>query len=121
MLWEISNPSDAYTMEAPSLQIAACAVFMLGRGCFGATCEESDLRVPIFIFGGAEDWAKENGMPDLGDYITEHREEVPLRSIAFSSAIRTSAKASKPPWSKSRIRRSARRPDSLGKTRSARP
>jgi len=60
MQYEISNPSDPYTFEADSHEVAALVIFLLGPA-YGATPENDDdkLRVPIFLFGGASEWYQE--------------------------------------------------------------
>lgn len=76
--YELINPSDAYTFFAPTLLIAACAVFVLGEGKYGAhpvDSKDTDL-VPIFLFGGHDAWLKDRGVDDLPTYIDEHRCEI---------------------------------------------
>jgi len=78
--YELVNPSDAYTFQAPTLLIAACATVLIGRGKYAAHPEdgkgEKNEEVPMFFFGGVEEWFKEKGVESLGDYINAHREEV---------------------------------------------
>lgn len=61
MKFEIINPSDPYTMEADDLQIAAVAVCLLGDGKYAAKGVEADSGqdVPIFLFGGVDEWFTE--------------------------------------------------------------
>lgn len=58
MLFEIINPSDPYTMEAPDLEIAACAVCLLGSGQYGLNELGGDKtgHVPMFPVGGHDEW-----------------------------------------------------------------
>lgn len=61
MKFEIVNPSDPYTMEAPSLELAAVAVCFLGNGKYPLTGLD-DARgqdVPPFLFGGHDEWFTE--------------------------------------------------------------
>lgn len=58
MKYELINPSDKIFFYAPSLLIASLSVFLLSTK-YGAKSQESDDEVPIFIFGGAEQWLKD--------------------------------------------------------------
>jgi hypothetical protein len=55
MLYIFENPSDPYVFAAANRETAALTVLMLGVE-YGATPREGDENVPIFIFGGAEEW-----------------------------------------------------------------
>jgi hypothetical protein len=59
--FEIVNPSDPYTFTAPTLEIAALVVCLLGEGKYGGTSLDTPrgVDVPIFIFGGHDEWFKE--------------------------------------------------------------
>lgn len=59
MLFEIINPSDAYTIEAPDMEIAACACIVLGRGHYAFEEIGGDAEVPMFLFGGHDAWFKQ--------------------------------------------------------------
>ncbi len=61
MQYEISNPSDPYTFETDSHEVAALVIFLLGP-MYGAKPEEGDdtKGVPIFLFGGAKEWYKDS-------------------------------------------------------------
>ena len=58
MLFEIINPSDAYTMEASDLETAAVAVVVLGHGMYGlrGLGDADGKDVPVFILGGHDEW-----------------------------------------------------------------
>jgi hypothetical protein len=58
MLFEIINPSDPYTIEANSLEIAAVACCILGEGKYALAELSGDKsgNVPMFMFGGQDDW-----------------------------------------------------------------
>jgi hypothetical protein len=60
VIFEIVNPSDPYTIEAPDLAIAAVACFLLGKGAyaFEPLDADKDQRVPIFLAGLAGDVEK---------------------------------------------------------------
>ncbi len=59
-LYEIINMSDAYTIECPSLDIAFTVCILLGEGQYGMqSLEDESLKVPIFLFGGVEEWCSE--------------------------------------------------------------
>ena len=63
-LYDVSNPSDAYTFEAPDTTVAFVVVALLGNGGYGATPIGDDKaeKIPIFLFGGADDWMRERGI-----------------------------------------------------------
>jgi hypothetical protein len=56
--YEVINPSDPYTFQAPDRQIATLTIFVLSTK-FAATCvshpgDEED--VPLFLLGGWKEW-----------------------------------------------------------------
>lgn len=55
MEYNLANPSDPYTFVADDLETAALVVYSLSLG-YGATTKDGEIAVPIFIFGGAEEW-----------------------------------------------------------------
>ena len=57
MQYELINPSDPYTFLAPSYEVATLTVFVLGTQ-FGAKSEDGSKEVPLFLFGGSEEWYK---------------------------------------------------------------
>jgi len=63
-LWELINPSDPYTFEATTHEVAALVVIALGSGKCGGReiVEDGDgLEVPIMFFGGVEWYTKTFG------------------------------------------------------------
>lgn len=63
-LYEISNPSDFYTIVCPDMEVAFVACLLLGEGSYGFhVCDESQQPdIPILAFGGpgaAEAWCRE--------------------------------------------------------------
>jgi hypothetical protein len=65
MLYEIINPSDAYTMDVPDLEVAAVAIALLGEGRYGLQpLEEGGEHIPIFMAAGDE-WFTEHFSRDL--------------------------------------------------------
>lgn len=66
-VFEIANPSDAYTIKAPFMA-AAIAVAILGNGAYGIP------GTPV-IFGW-DDWLNEKGITDLGAHIEAHKSEI---------------------------------------------
>lgn len=55
MEFELKNPSDPYTFIADDLETTALVVFSIST-LYGATAKDSEDIVPVFIFGGAEEW-----------------------------------------------------------------
>lgn len=58
MLFEVVNPSDPYTIEASSLDVAAIVSLMLGHGKFELRSLDGGDNVPFFAFGGVDEWAQ---------------------------------------------------------------
>ena len=58
MKFEIINPSDACTMYAPDLEVAAVAVSFLGDGKYPleGLDDAAGQGVPAFLFGGHDEW-----------------------------------------------------------------
>lgn len=60
MLFEIINPCDPYTMDAPSLELAAVAIALIGEGQMGLKEIGGDAEVPVFLTGGHDEWFQEH-------------------------------------------------------------
>lgn len=60
MLFKIVNPSDPYTIESSSLDVAAVAVILLGNGHFSLSSLDGGESVPFFAFGGTDEWCQKN-------------------------------------------------------------
>lgn len=58
-LWELINPSDAYTMAGDDYDVAAVACLLLGEGHMGLVEIGGARRVPIMLFGLNDAWAQE--------------------------------------------------------------
>jgi hypothetical protein len=56
LLFEIGNPCDPYTVEAVDHEVAAVACCLLGDGRFSFNGINTNLEVPIFLFGGHDEW-----------------------------------------------------------------
>jgi len=89
-IYNLINPSDAYTFIAPSDEAAAVSVLFLSHGAYGAESTESDFASPIFSFSGeeyAEQWFKENFGHGLSESLDKHLEIMPevLESFLIAS------------------------------------
>ena len=60
MLFKIVNPSDPYTIEASSLDVAVMASVLLGQGNYQFTSLDGGQDIPFFAFGGWDKWSKEH-------------------------------------------------------------
>lgn len=80
MLFEIINPSDTYTMESEDFMTACIAAVILGRGQYSLTQIDGDggEKMPIFMFGGIEEWFQKR----FGKTPGECREEIEPEKIA---------------------------------------
>ena len=80
MKFEIINPSDACTMYAPDLEVAAVAVSFLGDGKYPleGLDDAAGQGVPAFLFGGHDEWfSSKFGMSfqDTAEHVLNHRNE----------------------------------------------
>lgn len=86
MHYEIINPSDPYTFLADSREAAALVIFLLGPA-YAAEEEQGgdDTGVPLFLFGGAEEWYKETfgRSPAEGIEALESSVSAALESVMF--------------------------------------
>lgn len=62
--YEVINPSDPVTFEAPDDVTAAAAVLILGRGAYACESEDGRSVLPILLFGG-DAWLEGEGAPVL--------------------------------------------------------
>lgn len=67
MLYEIINPSDKYTIECPDLEIAFIACVILGEGQYAFDPIGDGERVPLFLFGPADQWCQEHFQKTVGE------------------------------------------------------
>jgi len=91
MKFEIINPSDACTMFAPDLEVAAVAVSLLGDGKYAleGLDDAAGQGVPVFLVGGHDEWfSSKFGMnfQDTAEHVLEHRRDelaMTLDSVAL--------------------------------------
>lgn len=87
--YKIVTPSDRVIVTSDDELVAAIAVLFLGEGRYGLRRVDDDESVlPIFLFGGAEEWLKERGIDDIGTYLREHATQIAvvLESAFYGSA-----------------------------------
>lgn len=65
MLYDIINPSDRYTIECSSLDVAVMASVLLGQGNYGLRSLDGGQDVPMFSFGGGDEWCRKHCGEDL--------------------------------------------------------
>jgi hypothetical protein len=77
-VFDIANPSDAYTIKGPFMA-CAIAVAILGNGAYGIK------GTPVLF--GWDDWLKEQGIEDLSAHIDAHAVEIAdaLESVLIGS------------------------------------
>lgn len=87
MYYEIVNPSDQAFFEAPNVMIAGLVTIILGGGQYGATPQEDGAQeVPLFLFGGWDEWWAENGDGGPSEMAGERHKEAlvtALRSVCY--------------------------------------
>jgi hypothetical protein len=84
-LFEIINPSDEATFEAPDERIAVLATVLLGEGRYGVRGADGDVVMPPILFGWP-DGAKFGGV-GLGDV----NDAVDSNLIAIAEALESIA------------------------------
>lgn len=84
MLYEISNPSDAITIEHDDELVAAVAVLCIGEGRYGLVRPDGTQAMPIFLLGGAEAWLATKGI-ELELYFTTRVDDIAtaLESVRY--------------------------------------
>ena len=82
MQYELINPSDPYTFLADNKEIATLTVFCLST-MYGAKSQDGKEEVPIFLFGGSQEWyIQEFGRtPDEG--LKAEKEKVAKALMSF--------------------------------------
>jgi len=73
VVYEIVNPSDAYTMVSASPAAAAAACMVLGSGYYALKAPDGSSACPIFLGGGALEWFRETHGADLNEFLTSQR------------------------------------------------
>ncbi|MEN6475934.1 MAG: hypothetical protein ABFD81_18110 [Syntrophaceae bacterium] len=56
MIFDLSNPSDPYTLESDDFEVACIAACLVGGGHYGISEIGGEKGMPIFIFGGHDEW-----------------------------------------------------------------
>lgn len=59
-IWEIINPSDKYTLSTDDHKLAALVICLIGEGKYGGDEVSGDRKVPLFLFGGHDEWFQAN-------------------------------------------------------------
>ena len=80
--YQLINPSDPYTFLTPDLETAALTVFCLGT-MYGAEPQGKGENVPVFLFGGAEEWYEEKFGRRPEEGIKEKWEEVANALLSY--------------------------------------
>ncbi len=77
MVYEIINPSDAYTLKSDEPVLAAVACMLLGQGAYALADEQGVQVCPVFIFGGDPDaWLRKTHKVSIDELMAERALEV---------------------------------------------
>lgn len=76
--YELINPSDYITFEAPTVQISAIVTILLGHGQYSAKNLNKGEDVPMFMFGGVDEWFKKHGIDDRNAFRKDNKAKVAL-------------------------------------------
>jgi len=60
-VYKIINPSDPYHLTADDLVLAAIAACLLGHGKYALEATDGSEGVPLFLFGGQDEWFAAQG------------------------------------------------------------
>lgn len=87
MLFNIVNPHDPYTLEAPDLEIAANAIALIGQGQYGLHELSGDQsgNVPMFPIDGHDEWFTKQFGRDFAaslSYCMENRADELSKALA---------------------------------------
>lgn len=83
-VYEIINPSDKYTIKG-DLKTVALATVMLGQGVYGLHNDKDEQVMPIFIFGGSDEWFTEQFGQSLQE-VSDTADDILLANV-FDSVL----------------------------------
>ena len=88
MIFEIINPSDMITIESDEPIIAGLAITLISRGQYCINDEQGNSPVPLFIFGGFDNWLKEQKINDFDAWISKNALKIAdaLESVLYGDA-----------------------------------
>lgn len=69
--YEIINPSDECYLSGNDLEAVCAAGLMLGKGKYGINEVDGDEAMPIFLFGGHDEWWQGKFGHVFADYFVE--------------------------------------------------
>ena len=78
VVYEITNPSDPYTIEGDDLAVVCVATILLGHGAYGLCTANGERAMPVLLFGGHELWFTEK----FGSTLEELLPATPYARIA---------------------------------------
>ncbi len=82
--YTIINPSDPYTLIADDLVLAAISVCLLGSGKYALEAADGSEGVPLFLFGGHDEWFAAHG---AGSFDTALNTAVEQRPEALAAVL----------------------------------
>lgn len=83
--FEIINPSDKAFIYGDNELVVAVATVLFSMGKYGLQEVDGEYALPILAFGGGEEWMKENGIDNTGEWVKENKDGViaALRSVSL--------------------------------------
>lgn len=79
-LYELVNPSDAYTLRAESRAVACAAALVLGAGAYAledlSSPYAADQGMPLFLLGGGQEWFLERFGVAFASFLATRGEEI---------------------------------------------
>jgi hypothetical protein len=87
MRFTIINPSDDYTIDCATLEIAAVACLTIGRGKYAFKQDGGSIEIPTFLFGGYQDWFMKTFKESVDDVFERVMKEPLKLADAFDSVL----------------------------------
>ena len=93
-IYNLTISEIPYTFEAPSNEIAAAVVFLLGNGHYGAKSEDKSFEIPATGFLGMRgtEWFLSTFQKDLKQFIEENKIEIANSLTTFIPGTPTDRK-----------------------------
>lgn len=82
--YEIINPSDKVLITGDDMEVLAVALCFIGNGKYALCNQDGDQVVPIFLFGGHDEWFTEQFGVDLStsiDRVTDTKPEALIEAL----------------------------------------
>ena len=84
MIYELITPTDPYTFEAPTKEIAALVIFLLSTFYAAETDDESnEYDIPVLYFLDPDEWYKDEFGHSASDGLIQNQTAVKAALLSF--------------------------------------